>query len=605
MIRLLGSLLTCWYCVAYVHAAEQSWAELAAKAKQVEFSSEEAESDFQDARVALQQTLKDYRRQSQRVKNIEGWNRYLAIEELEGLVAGELDAKRLRELYRRFVAGHPGLQRELFRQIREPLQRLTGLAETVAQEDAAEQFAEQTKKLAEALQAYDAEPSEEHLQAIQAATHWLARSDQAEELVNALQQRFGRPNLQTRLGAEFVSRFVEKPVERTTPVRDVILGTRIRGTGTTFGQTRFELLPAEGFLRGQIVVNGTTHAQTVGRNEPATIYSSSRTEFTSAIEVQLSPGRSDLGSPQTQATTCSRTRCVTTDVGFPFRRLGKKIATKRVAENKPKADRIAARHAETRLNREILEQTQPLMDKLREGFEDRFENRLQRLGLYPEEIQLSSSSAAWTTMATVTAPGQLAATSAPPQLGATYPATTWLHQSMTLNAGQRLSGRTINNDEFRQFVRDLLNREPEPDPEAENNTITFAEQDPFELRFAEGGVTLFFRAQSFYQEGRSIIPLNISARYELAIEDGKLSLSRGEDAVKVTSPTGRLSLRESAQKNLVRKRFERLLKPQFTLDPIDMSASWSQPGQLVPVEVIADDGWLAIGWEIADLQTAE
>lgn len=587
-------------------ASEQPWQRLAKSVGDVQYSVEEADRDLRDARALLQSALQRYRQQSIGIRNIAGWDRYLAIEELQGYLTGELNAERLRELARRLVAGHPGLQRSLFIQLREPVDQLAGLAETVAQPNAANDFSEQTQKLSDALKAYAGTPSDEQLYRIHTALDWLSRSGQADGLVREIQQQFSHPNFRTVLREEFVRRFVEKPISREAPVQDVILGTRIRGSGITTGDTTFNLLPADGFLRGEMIFSGTTSAQTVGRNGPATIYSSSQTEFTSKLDVRLSPGSASTGSPNTDATTKSRTRCVTTDLGFPLKKISKKIAQQRVAENKAKADRIATSHAETQLNREILESTEPLIAKLRDAYQAEFEDRLQRFGLYPEDIYLHSSADAWKTSASVAEAGDLAASSQPPTLSKTYAAETQIHQSMTLNAGQRLASRNIKNAEFRQLAQDLLKRDLNvpSEPGAEQDSITFADSDPFELRFDNGELNILVRAKSFYQEGREIQPLNILVRYKFSMQDGRLMLSRMPDAVEVEAAGKGGGLRLTFQKNLVRKLFERILGEEIKMEPIDFSERWTRPGQLVPAEFISEDGWLVIGWEIVDLPVA-
>src|SRR5207244_4291564 len=72
---------------------------------------------------------------------------------------------------------------------------------------------------------------------------WLHDHRQLIDLVNALRKRWSQPNMRFQASKEFLAAGIARPLDETAPVRDVILGTNISGTGRTLGKVGVELIP--------------------------------------------------------------------------------------------------------------------------------------------------------------------------------------------------------------------------------------------------------------------------------------------------------------------------------------------------------------------------
>src|SRR5688572_19983716 len=83
-----------------------------------------------------------------------------------------------------------------------------------------------------------------------------------------------------RLTEEWFTSRIDKQIDELSPVDQVILNTRVRGTARTVGKPRVELRPDANNATLQVVLSGTTVSRTVGRNGPAIIHSRSTTAFT-------------------------------------------------------------------------------------------------------------------------------------------------------------------------------------------------------------------------------------------------------------------------------------------------------------------------------------
>ena len=74
-------------------------------------------------------------------------------------------------------------------------------------------------------------------------------------------------------------------MDEVTPVKDVILGTNISGTGRTVGKVDLQLVPTDDKAILDTVLSGKVHSRTVGHNGPATIHSQRRYRSSKAVSV--------------------------------------------------------------------------------------------------------------------------------------------------------------------------------------------------------------------------------------------------------------------------------------------------------------------------------
>ena len=54
--------------------------------------------------------------------------------------------------------------------------------------------------------------------------------------------------------------------------------------------------------------------------------------------------------------------------------------------------------------------------------------------------------------------------------------------------------------------------------------------------------------------------------------------------------------RKTVIRALLKKRFEKIFEPEILAKGMELSGRWKAVGKLVPVELVAQDGWLTIAW---------
>jgi hypothetical protein len=153
-----------------------------------------------------------------------------------------------------------------------------------------------------------------------------------------------------RLSRRLVIRALGDAIETTSPVHDVILGTRVRGTALTRGTVTVDLHPDPQAAALRLFFEGSTTARTVGRNGPAIIYSTGFTSFRSTKQIALD---TDRGFLHQEANIISDTDLTTTGIGATVGglrgELVRCVARRRTQRTQRRAEAIASRNARVRI----------------------------------------------------------------------------------------------------------------------------------------------------------------------------------------------------------------------------------------------------------------
>jgi hypothetical protein len=193
----------------------------------------------------------------------------------------------------------------------------------------------------------------------------------------ALAGGFGRPvhaddasqprQLVVRVNREAIAPLVDKPIDRTSPVEDVVLGTRVTGKARTTGLPSVEFVEDSERATFGIGLVGTTVARTTGRNGPAIILTRADTKFTARTKVRFVPGSGFVAQPAKIEVT---TR--TTNEGVGSRRGGlvgwivRRRASREVAASRSQVEIIARQKAQRRIAAAFDEYIQARLARLNE-----------------------------------------------------------------------------------------------------------------------------------------------------------------------------------------------------------------------------------------------
>ncbi|MEN1678253.1 MAG: hypothetical protein AAGJ46_01570 [Planctomycetota bacterium] len=303
----------------------------------------------------------------------------------------ELDAASLQATLDLLSSGHPGLERPEFRNAADAVDRLLDLALVQRRQDQQAYLSGLAKSLEKLLARSKAWDDPRASYQIEQRYARLAGVGQASELTAAIRSAFNRPNAYAEASESFLGKLAQRPVARTTPVSDTILGTRVVGAGETCGYIRLDLRPATHAARLAFHLDGSVASTTRGYNGPVVIRTAADTSFNGAKVVDLTDDRFTVLPASLSASTSSRTRSIQ-KLGGPFgKRLVEAIAAKRVAQSRGEANAIASRKAEAQIATEFDREVLAEVRGARREYDQRVRKPLRRRGAAPRRVALATT----------------------------------------------------------------------------------------------------------------------------------------------------------------------------------------------------------------------
>ena len=217
-----------------------------------------------EASAQLRKSLKPLDALLSESKSGVDWRAYLDWSALEAQAdAGQkLDTSVLLKLYRRFNANENGLEMYQFVTVRRALAAAIEVAVAATNDQAAETYTKRIQKLSGLVSKAAKEKTPKSLDGVGPLLARLVESRQAPGLVTKIRSAVGRPNLYMSVDESLLSSAVDRVVDRTSPVNEVVLGTPVRGTGHTSGTVFLDFLPSSQRAVTQLSFQATNLANT-------------------------------------------------------------------------------------------------------------------------------------------------------------------------------------------------------------------------------------------------------------------------------------------------------------------------------------------------------
>lgn len=547
------------------------------------------------------------------------WMDYLQVDPLDDAILTDASpsvlAREAIDLRYRLIGTAPGLELTALTRLRQSVEQLIESIRFRDPERAKESLARQLTALAQRVRALDDNPSADDLASISALSGVLASSGQAPGLVITLRNTFNRPNVAILIGEPLVQTAIYQKVNQSRPVRDCILGTRIIGDATLNGTVTGHLIPAVGHARLNLTLTGNVVSNSLGYNGPVRLRTVGFGDVTASRQVMISDSGIVLSPVQGQASLRTEIRAIEHKL-----RLVRKIARKKAAEQKPRAERIATGKMRRQVVEQFASQTREATAVTTPDTLSRIRPLLKRLSLEEPSRNWSSSDRALVIDTTFRRHDQLSSIVSRPPITHSFHAAIQIHETVIDNAvAPVLAGRTLREDQ----LNELLEQAGRPTPPRNGAEQDRAEQDraeqddaeqddaepPFEIDFHRFRPIIFearnqmlrvgVRGTRFAQGGREIRqPMEITATYQPAeTDDGVVALLRQGD-VNVNFPGRRLSVSQAGLRPAIKKQFSSVF-PEVLLDqpllvPSDTQIQSMRGREFRPLLIDVDDGWLTI-----------
>ena len=498
-----------------------------------------------------------------------------------------------------------GLDMPQFVRVRKAVTKYAELADA-ARGDGAKHFSDRLDKLSSALLTASASGQAEALAPVAPILDRLVESGQAPGVVAAIRGASSRPNIHLEVAEDLLAPAVNRPVDQVQPVDDVVLGTRIRGTGHTTGNVRLDFVPSGEKAVFDIILGATNISHTRGTQGPVTVNSRGVTAIDARRRIFLDEFNVAAAPVEASADTNSTVTGMGINARFG-KRLIRRIATKKIAESKAQAESIAEGKARDRIRHQFGEQTEPAVAQMRDQFQQKVRGPLQARGLYPESFHMHTTDRHLRIVARKSLASQLAAFSSPPAASADNIITAQIHESAVNNIlEEKLGGKVVTQDDVTRIAKEQNLKMPDSlgsDPDAEQKTwaITFAKYRPVTVATSESRVKVTVRGDKFVSGDRSFPGMDIAAVYAVG-QGPKGPVLVREGNVQI-SPAGfksgdrKLTMAETSLRRILQKRFDKVFKDAIEIEPLPLQGELASIGPL-PMNQLESrkDGWLVAGW---------
>ncbi|MCA9140303.1 MAG: hypothetical protein KDB00_26210 [Planctomycetales bacterium] len=540
-------------------------------------------------------------------ENAQAWIKYLEIDPvLKGIESDASDtdlALMSIRVSQKATGVHPGLEVPAVTRIRSAAEAYSNSLRFHRKENTTKALAVQLNRFAEQWASIESDPSPDEIATLRLLLDLLQRTGQNVDLVDRTRQRFSSANLHITVGDGLIQRTVNRNVNQCSPVRDCILGTRIVGDALLTGNVTATLRPSIGSVRMQIALSGSVNTVNKGYNGPVQLRTSGNGQVYATRMIQISESGVSMEPVVTTGSLSTRIDAIE----HPLR-LVRRIARKKAAEQKPKADQIGHRKFIARVTDSFTEETDEALSQPMPDLMGQAQPYLRRLDFVEPSRTIGSTDRSLFLYATVRKDNQLAAPLPPPPVRVENDATIQLHESIVDNTiGTLLAGRTMTRTELEQMAKKakrnsadktVTTTQEDEEPEFE---IDFDRSRPIIFEAREGKLRVGIRGTRFSQGSRELKrPLEIVAVYQpVWTQSGQMLLER-VDEVQINFPgTKQLSVAQAGLRGSIKKGFADAF-PQNLMDkpwiiPADVKAPALRGMHFRPSYFDANDGWLTLG----------
>lgn len=542
------------------------------------------------------------------------WKRYLMLDELRRLASepGESAIARRRQVARRvlFRAESPGLSETQRRFTAIPsVKRLKTHLRYWAAEDV------DVAKLLADVEQFEQDRSADAARRV-AETYQRIRWSpvQAErDLAERIAKHYRNANVRLAVTDRFLNLMLPRIELKRGTINDTFLGNRVHGRKVWTTQLRTRLLPSRRRLRFALEAHGEIRSRTTALNSQATFHSRGVSRYHAGKLIQVGPRGMRLWPAIADVQSDSDLEDVETsyDGMWLIGSIAKNYARDQheqmhdeaMSEVNGKIRREATRYLDAQVDRQI--------NKFKTAFATHVLDPLKHLSLRPQPIQLVTTKERMVSRVRLATVHQLGAFTPRPRAPGDSLLSLQIHESAPGNIIEQLDldGRTFTLRELRRWVHEKTGRTGRPNSAQPTRTdplpadieeelpedvsITFADHQAVQIRFAEGRVVVTLNVKQLDTPNRRIKNFTVEAAYQLDSEGLEAKLVR-KDALRLSGKKrinmrGLIVLRGIFGTVFSKNRPVELLGRQFS----------SRPGleDVTVTQLVVRSGWigLAIG----------
>ncbi len=524
------------------------------------------------------------------------WLAFLTWNDLRSELAKKTpDQDILVQIEKTFRQNYFGLEMRQFTNVRDSLTNYThALKFSTDRPKTLEIFSNRLKNLSEQLQIPNTVKNFEHTREIGQTISYLMQGNQANDLVNAVLGKYSRSNARVLISSEFVHKRLARPVNESSPVYEVILGTQIYGQGRLEGWVTPQLLDSNTHAALRLNLNGSFSSQNIGYNRSVKLHTQGYGNVVASETIALTDGGlMALNDTATDATLSSQIDDIEARL-----RIVRRIASKQAAKQKPEADAIAEGRLENRIRTQFHDQLTQQLSDANQRIKTPDLVVLARLGLERPKRTTWSSPQYLALLWKLQDKSQLAAPASCPLVVDPTGITVQLHESAITNLlDPVLAGRILKSSELNSMAGqfgDSFGKGLAQQKDEEPWAVAMANYHPVEIELDDSLVTFRIRTNKLDRGGQSLDqPSSIEASYKITLNNGAIQLERQGDVKIDFSGRQQRGARAVMLRSFLKKKFEEIFKEKLLDQPIRITDRLSNELQgLYLSSIQVDDGWI-------------
>lgn len=551
-----------------------------------------------------------------------GWRSYLKWDAVETLTKSDAapDLPALRKTLERLESGATGLELPAFRGVADKLARYVAMATLAGSKDQKAAFGRQLVGIAKLLDQDPALQDPRLGYQLERRLALLSDLGRSPEFLAAVRQAYNQNNLLVTVSEATLDKLIRREVATSNSVQDSILGARVVGTGDTRATISADLKPSTDGARIDFRLVGNVSTSTTSYKGPVAVRSTADSPISAVKTVRLTPEAFYIQPASANATTRSRTESIRRVGGSGFGSgLVQRIASRQVAEDRPRADRIASQRTASRVSASMNVQVEKAARGLRRRFDENWTKALARYGAAPDRFNLASTDETMDAFLLQASGGQLGA-GTPAPAAPTGDLVGRLHVSALQNmATSVLGGVTLSKSavdkplKFSSQLPPWLDRvlkqetvDEEPAAGFKPWSVTLRETRPLSIRVNQDGIRIVIHTAAISTGPDAYTGWDILLAYKPELVDGQWRLTRQGQADVLPAgfdPAAGKQLRGrqvALRRNLARAINDGLNKASggegvITLRPIDLSDVESGGVSTIAIrDLLLGDGWVTV-----------
>jgi len=527
----------------------------------------------------------------------ESWKKYLRWSDLEVELGSEKPSRvNLIEIGDLFRMNHPGLEMQVFRNLRDAIYDYAWTSYFSAGTRAEKLYSARLKQIKTAIVELKTGQDDAKIGEIGVWVTDLANAGQCPKLVAMIRTVFSRSNFQLQISEAFAQRILaSQSSSDVRPVQETILGVLQCGSASTTATVDVNFIPNTSSANFQVCILGKTISDQVGYKDIGLLGSIRIcSQGTTDLVAQSNVYFDGQHVTHTGISAAANTRTQIKGVSTPPLLRG--IVLNQINSKKSEGEAIGADLAKKKFTANVSQKLITAVGDANRAISDRYRTPTSRIDFVPRGTVVSTTDDSLRIVSLVGNDSQLGILNSA-LMDDGQDIAIQIHESVMNNAFEHfLGGRAFTNDGLRKLATQFGAKLRPVEPDEKEVEIKFKRTRPVSVSFSKDSVVIKIAISSLKQEGVDFKDFVISAEYALDVRETTIDAKRlGDVTLDFAKPlnnveNGKLGVVDQKLKEIFLENFETIDLSELELKPEIRSVGMPRLSNFNMKQ-----GWLSVG----------